>query len=77
MDENLPRAQIAPLLREILAACERFDPVAATPVLDALAAHLPAARLAPLRQAIEEFDVTAGATAVHELAENLAIHMED
>ncbi len=74
---NLPQVQIASLLREALSAFERFDPAGAAPALEALAAYLPAVQLVPLRQAITEFDVTAGTAAVHDLAGRLAIQMEN
>ncbi|AFL73694.1 PAS domain S-box protein [Thiocystis violascens] len=70
-------ALVAPLLREILGVFERFDPMAAEPALDSLATHLSAAQLAPLRQAVEEFDATAGVAALHDLADALTIQMED
>ena len=70
-------AQIEPRLREALSAFERFDPPAASPALDALAAHLSTEQLAPLRQAAEEFDAKAGMAAVHALAATLSIRLED
>ncbi|MCK7582801.1 MAG: response regulator [Chromatiales bacterium] len=72
-----PHDQIAPQLREALSAFKRFDPPAAGPALDALAAHLSAERLAPLRQAVEEFDAGAGMAAVRALAETLSIRLDD
>ena len=74
---RVPQAQIARLLREALSAFKRFDPTAAAPALDALAVHLSAAQLVPLRQAVDAFDATAGAAAVHDLARLLAIQMEN
>jgi len=72
-----PHAQIEPRLREALSAFERFDPPAAGPALDVLAAHLSTEQLAPLRQAAEEFDAKAGMAAVHALAATLSIRLED
>ncbi len=71
------RAQLAPLLQQAFAACERFDPMAAGPALEALSTHLPAARLAPLRQAIDLFDAPGGAALVRALANELNIRLEE
>lgn len=71
------RAQLALLLRQVLAACERFDPMAAGPAMEALSKHLPAAYLAPLRLAIEDFDTPAGAALARALASELDISLED
>jgi len=71
-----PHAQIELRLREALSAFERFDPPAAGPALEALAAHLSSERLAPLREAAEAFDAKAGMAAVRALAATLSIHLE-
>jgi hypothetical protein len=75
--ETIPREQVAALLGAVLAACDRFDTPAAEPALDALAAVLPRAQLAPLRQAIDDFDATAAAALTRALAASLAIELED
>jgi PAS domain S-box-containing protein len=71
------RAQLATLLRQALSACERFDPMSAGPVVEALSAHLPAAQLDALRQAVEDFDAPAGAACVRALANALDLSLED
>ena len=71
------RGQLALLLRQVLVACERFDPMAAGPAMEALSKYLPAAYLAPLRLAIEDFDTPAGAALVRALASELDISLED
>ena len=71
------RAQLALLLRQALSACERFDPMSAGPAVEALSANLPTADLAPVRQAIEDFDAEAGAAHLRALANALDISLED
>lgn len=75
--ETIPRDRVAALLGTVLTACDRFDTPAAEPALEALAEVLPRAQLAPLRQAIDDFDATAAAALARTLAASLAIELED
>ncbi|NEV60798.1 PAS domain S-box protein [Thiorhodococcus minor] len=69
--------QAAPLLRRALLAFEAFDPVAAIAPLEDLTSYLSAEEVASALQAAEDFDSSAGAAAVHALAAELQVELQD
>lgn len=68
--------QIAPLLARAMDALNADNPDTIEPLLDKLGRWLPADRLAPLREAIENFDFRGGERATHALATELGIALE-
>ncbi|MFD2113266.1 response regulator [Thiorhodococcus fuscus] len=75
--EDVDPALVSDLLQQALAAFERFDPIAAEPLLRSLAQHLPGESLAEAWRAAEEFDSTAGSAAILALAARLTIPLEE
>ncbi|EXJ16719.1 response regulator [Imhoffiella purpurea] len=75
--EDPDPGRTAQLLRDALAAFEDFDIISSEPILDTLSERLPAGLLAPVRQAVQSFDSTAGIAAIGELAERMNISIEE
>jgi len=71
------RIAVATALQQALSAFADFDPGAAGPVVDSMAAFLNQTECAPLEKAIDDFDAPAGLRAVRDLAAALGIPLEE
>jgi len=75
--EDVDPSLVSDLLKQALAAFNRFDPITVEPLLETLAQQLPGESLAEAWKATEEFDSSAGSAAILALAARLAIPLEE
>ena len=71
-----PPPMLSPLLAELFKAFDSDDPGAVTPVLSKLETILPPAALAPIHEAVDNFDFRGGEEVVRALAAEYNISVE-